>query len=70
MVHPEIGLTLLKRIEEDLDEIASVETAPKFEGRQMTMVLAPRRRRRGGAPRRVEAEVSAANDAQAGGAPG
>lgn len=70
MVHPEIGLTLLKRIEGDLEELASVETAPKFEGRQMTMVLAPRKRKRGGTPRRVEAEASAAKDAQAGGAPG
>ena len=46
MVHPEIGATLLKRIEGDLDELASVETQPKFEGRQMTMVFAPRRKGR------------------------
>jgi translation initiation factor IF-3 len=44
MAHPEIGLELLKRIENDLEEHGSVETAPKFEGRQMTMVLSARKR--------------------------
>jgi translation initiation factor IF-3 len=46
MAHPEIGLELLKRIENDLEEHGSVETAPKFEGRQMTMVLSARKRKR------------------------
>ena len=46
MAHPELGLTLLKRVEQDLDELASIETAPRFEGRQMTMVLAPKKRRK------------------------
>lgn len=41
VVHPEIGLNLMSRIAEDLDEVGQVETEPKFEGRQMTMVLAP-----------------------------
>ena len=44
MAHPDIGLELLKRIENDLEEHGSVETAPKFEGRQMTMVLSARKR--------------------------
>ena len=46
MAHPEIGLELLKRIENDLEEHGSVETPPKFEGRQMTMVLSARKRKR------------------------
>ena len=46
MAHPEIGLELLKRIENDLEEYGSVETAPKFEGRQMTMVLSARKRKK------------------------
>jgi translation initiation factor IF-3 len=46
MVHPEIGLQLLKRIEEDLKEFGTVESQPKFEGRQMTMVLAPSKKKR------------------------
>ena len=44
MAYPELGATVLKRIEEDLDELATVETEPRFEGRQMTMVLSPKRR--------------------------
>ena len=46
MVHPELGTKLLKRIENDLEAYGAVETAPKFEGRQMTMVLSPRNRRK------------------------
>lgn len=46
MVHPEIGMNLMKRIEVDLEEFGSVETAPKFEGRQMTMVLSPNKRKK------------------------
>ncbi len=43
MAHRDIGARLLKRVEEDLAEIATVEQFPKMEGRQMTMVLAPRK---------------------------
>jgi translation initiation factor IF-3 len=46
MLHPEIGLDLLKRIEADLTEMAVVETSPKLEGRQLTMVLAPKAKRK------------------------
>ncbi len=46
MAHPELGVTLLKRVEGDLDEFANVESAPRFEGRLMTMVLAPKRRKK------------------------
>ncbi|WP_343564152.1 translation initiation factor IF-3 [Kiloniella sp. b19] len=42
ITHQEIGLEVLKRIAADLEEIAKVETHPRIEGRQMTMVLAPR----------------------------
>ena len=41
MAHQELGMDLLKRIEEDLAEIGTVEVHPKMEGRQLTMVLAP-----------------------------
>jgi translation initiation factor IF-3 len=41
MAHRELGLELLKRVEKDLEELASVEQFPKMEGRQMVMVLAP-----------------------------
>lgn len=39
MAHREIGMDLLKRIEKDLQELATVEQFPKMEGRQMVMVL-------------------------------
>jgi len=45
MAHREIGMDLLKRIEKDLSELALVEQFPKFEGRQMVMVMAPRKKK-------------------------
>ena len=42
MVHQDIGMRVLERVRDDLDEIAKVEQFPKMEGRQMTMVMAPR----------------------------
>lgn len=43
MAHQELGSKMLKRIEGDLTELGSVEQYPKMEGRQMVMVLAPKR---------------------------
>lgn len=42
MAHQHLGMELLERVRVDFDEIAKVELEPKLEGRQMTMVLAPR----------------------------
>jgi translation initiation factor IF-3 len=42
MAHQERGLTVLNRVKEDLEEVAKVEQFPTMEGRQMTMVIAPR----------------------------
>ncbi len=44
MVHQELGAKLLDRVREDLSEVAMVEQEPKLEGRQLTMVMAPRKR--------------------------
>jgi translation initiation factor IF-3 len=44
MAHMELGTQLLKRVEEDTQEIASVEQFPQSEGRQMTMLLVPKKR--------------------------
>lgn len=46
VVHPEIGMTLMNRIAEDLDELGQIEAEPKFEGRQVVMVLSPRKRKK------------------------
>jgi len=45
MAHQEIGMTLLERVEKDLEEYGIVEQRPKMEGRQMMMVLAPKKRK-------------------------
>ena len=46
MLHQDLGLDLMGRIREDLDELGAVEMEPKMEGRQMTMVIAPRSRKK------------------------
>ena len=44
MAHMELGTQLLKRVEDDTKEIASVDQFPQSEGRQMTMLLVPKKR--------------------------
>lgn len=41
MAHQDIGLKLLQRVENDLEEYGTVEQYPKMEGRQMVMVVGP-----------------------------
>ncbi len=43
MAHQDLGVKLLKRIEKDLEELAVVEQFPKMEGRQLIMVMQPRK---------------------------
>ena len=43
MAHQELGVQLLKRVEKDLSELAVVEQFPKMEGRQLVMVMSPRK---------------------------
>jgi translation initiation factor IF-3 len=42
LAHQELGMDVLVRVKGDLDEIAKVEQMPRMEGRQMTMVMAPK----------------------------
>lgn len=42
LAHQDLGMLVLDRVKEELDEIGKVEQFPKMEGRQMTMVIAPR----------------------------
>jgi translation initiation factor IF-3 len=44
MVHQELGVELLKRVQQDLQDYGSVEQQPLMEGRQMVMVIGPRKR--------------------------
>ncbi len=42
MAHQELGMKVLERVRDDLAEKAKVESSPKMEGRQMTMVISPK----------------------------
>jgi translation initiation factor IF-3 len=42
MAHQHLGMQLLDKVREQLDEVAKVESHPRMEGRQMVMVMAPR----------------------------
>lgn len=46
MAHQELGMEMLKRIEADLEELGNVEQFPKMEGRQLTMVIAPKSKKK------------------------
>ena len=43
MMHQDLGVRMLKRVEEDLSELGVVEQFPKMEGRQMVMLISPKR---------------------------
>ncbi|NLD68156.1 MAG: translation initiation factor IF-3 [Limnobacter sp.] len=45
MAHQEFGVRLLERVRNDLEDIAQVEQMPRLEGRQMVMVVAPRKKK-------------------------
>jgi translation initiation factor IF-3 len=45
MAHQELGMQLMLRVEKDLEELGVVEQRPKMEGRQMTMVIAPKKKK-------------------------
>jgi len=42
LAHQELGMNVLIRVRDDLEEIAKVEQMPRMEGRQMTMVVSPK----------------------------
>ena len=42
MAHQELGMDVLNRVRDDVEELSKVEAMPKMEGRQMIMVLAPK----------------------------
>jgi len=54
MAHKEFGERLLERVRKDLDAVGLVEQFPKLEGRQMVMVLAPKKK--GPPPPKAKAE--------------
>ena len=40
MVHQDLGMNVLIRVRDDLEEVGKIEQLPRMEGRQMTMVVA------------------------------
>ena len=40
--HQQLGMNLLRRVQEDVAEVAKVEAYPRMEGRQMLMVISPK----------------------------
>lgn len=63
ITHQDLGLDLLNRIREDLADVIQVEQFPKLEGRQMIMMLAPARKKAGGAAKAAEAPTPAPAEA-------
>ncbi len=45
MAHPELGRNILERVAQDVSDLATVETKPNLEGRNMTMMLAPSKKK-------------------------
>jgi translation initiation factor IF-3 len=59
MAHPDLGKRILDRIAEQLTPGAKVEAAPKLDGRNMVMVLAPDKRARSSAPAKGDEQPAA-----------
>ncbi|NIC43054.1 translation initiation factor IF-3 [Aquabacterium sp. A08] len=57
ITHQELGLALLNRIRDELADLIVVEQFPKLEGRQMIMMIAPGRKKTGGAAKPAEASA-------------
>jgi translation initiation factor IF-3 len=60
MAHQEFGVRLLERVKADLQAVGLVEQFPKLEGRQMVMVLAPKKK---GVPPKAKAKPKASKEA-------
>jgi translation initiation factor IF-3 len=61
MAHQEFGLRVLERVKADLDALGQVEQFPKMEGRQMVMVMAPKKK---AVPAKAAKKTAAAGDAK------
>jgi len=65
---PEMGMRLLQRLAEDVSDLGFVESTPRLDGRNMTMVLGPHKKKQGGAKsdqRRTREKKAADEAAQA-----
>ena len=58
VAHPELGMKILENVAEQVKDIAKIEAAPKLDGRNMIMVLAPDKRAQDAAARRKAADAN------------
>ncbi len=58
VTHPELGRDILQRLEAAVEELGTVETMPRLDGRQMTMVLAPLRKQRSDSGSKQQSEAA------------
>jgi translation initiation factor IF-3 len=58
VAHPELGMKILENVAESAKDLAKVEAAPKLDGRNMVMVLAPDKRVQDAAKRRAAADAA------------
>jgi translation initiation factor IF-3 len=65
VAHPELGMKILDNVAEQVRDLAKVEAAPKLDGRNMVMVLAPDKRAQDAARRRAEQDGKVAAPATA-----
>jgi translation initiation factor IF-3 len=65
MAHPELGRNILERVAQDVSSLATVETKPNLEGRNMTMMLAPHKKREVAKPTPEPADDESSNAAPA-----
>jgi translation initiation factor IF-3 len=62
MAHQEFGVRLLERVRDDLEPHAVVEQFPRMEGRQMVMVLSPRKKEVAVKPKETKPKLTAETD--------
>ena len=58
VAHPELGKAILDRIADDVGSLAKIEAAPKLDGRNMVMVLAPDKRAQAAATKAAAAATA------------
>jgi translation initiation factor IF-3 len=62
VAHPELGMKILENVADSAKDLAKVEAAPKLDGRNMVMVLAPDKRVQDAAKRRAAMEAGASSE--------
>ena len=56
--HPELAINLLKKVSEQVEDVAGIDVSPQLEGRGMSMILAPLKRKNAAPPRPAEDPIA------------